>query len=254
VFRVSAVLLILVPLAELARDPADVGVVQQTQTVAAGKKQFAQTCGFCHGRDGRGASGPDLIRSTLVNHDVNGNLIGEVVRNGRPTKGMPAFQLSDDQIRVIATFLHGEASSAASVARHMPTDYPVEKLLVGDAERGAQYFRAHCMGCHSISGDLAHIATRYKPFDLQTRITFPAGTKARITVTEPSGITVEGDEIYGDEFYVTLRDKTGLTHTYKRNSDVKITIIDPLAEHERLLKSYTDENVHDVFAYLETLK
>jgi cytochrome c oxidase cbb3-type subunit 3 len=185
---------------------------------------------------------------------VNGNLIGEVVRNGRPAKGMPAFQLSDDQIRAIATFLHREASSAASVARHMPADYPVEKLLVGDAGRGAQYFRAHCTGCHSISGDLAHVATRYKPFDLQTRIAFPAGRKARVTVTEPSGITVEGDEIYADEFYVTLRDKTRLTHTYKRNSDVKITIVDPLTEHERLLKSYTDENVHDVFAYLESLK
>src|SRR3954462_14179490 len=82
--------------------------------VASGKTEFRQTCGFCHGPDGRGASGPDLIRSSVLSHDVNGNLIGPVVRNGRPEKGMPAFPLSDNQIRAIADFLHAEAQLASS--------------------------------------------------------------------------------------------------------------------------------------------
>src|SRR2546423_884486 len=79
------------------------------QDVTAGQREFRQTCGFCHGLDGRGASGPDLIRSSLVNHDVYGNLIGPVIRNGRPEKGMPAFSLPDDKIRALAEFLHSEA-------------------------------------------------------------------------------------------------------------------------------------------------
>src|SRR5690349_11309526 len=108
--------------------------------VSAGKTEFRQTCGFCHGPDARGASGPDLIRSSLVSHDVNGNLIGPVIRNGRPEKGMPAFQLSDVQITQIADFLHAEARLASSVARTMPEEYPVEKLLVGNAEAGKAYF------------------------------------------------------------------------------------------------------------------
>ena len=135
----------------------------------------------------------------------------------------------------------------------MPADYPLEKLLVGDAKRGHQYFSARCSRCHSINGDLAHLARRYKPFDLQTKIAFPSGRKPRVSVAEPSGNTVEGDEVYADEFYITLRDKTGWTHTYRRTPDLKITVTDPLAEHEQLLKSFTDENVHDLFAYLESV-
>src|ERR1700742_3066786 len=119
-----SVFLILIPVLLLAQDPDDMPTPQsETAAVSAGKAQFAQTCGFCHGRDARGASGPDLIRSSLVNHDVNGNLIGEVIRNGRPAKGMPAFQLSDTEIGAIAAFLHHEATGAASVARRIPSEY-----------------------------------------------------------------------------------------------------------------------------------
>lgn len=225
------------------------------QDVAAGKQQFAQTCGFCHGPDGRGASGPDLIRSPLVSHDVNGNLIGEVVRNGRSDKGMPAFQLSDTEIRAIAAFLHAEARLAASVTQRTPSEYPLEKLLVGNAEAGKAYFNGagKCSGCHSVTGDLAHIASKYKPFDLQTRIVFPSGAKPAVTVTEKSGATFSGPQVYSDEFLISLRDEHGWIHSWNRIS-VKAVIHDPLATHERLLGTYTDQNVHDLFAYLETLK
>jgi len=83
----------------------------QAQSVTAGQREFRQTCGFCHGPDGRGASGPDLIRSSLVSHDVNGNLIGPVVRNGRPERGMPAFPFSDDQYALSRTFFTGRPGS-----------------------------------------------------------------------------------------------------------------------------------------------
>lgn len=223
--------------------------------VAAGKRQFAQTCGFCHGPNGRGASGPDLIRSPLVSHDVNGNLIGEVVRNGRPDKGMPAFQLSDTEIKAIAAFLHDEARSAASVTQRTPSEYPLEKLLVGNAEAGKAYFNGagKCSGCHSVTGDLAHIASKYKPFDLQTRIVFPSGAKPAVTVTEKSGVTISGQQVYSDEFLISLRDEHGWIHSWNRSS-VKVDVHDPLAAHEKLLTTYTDRNIHDLFAYLETLK
>ncbi|MBV9574380.1 MAG: cytochrome c, partial [Acidobacteriales bacterium] len=109
-------LLILAPLL-FAQDPDDVARQQQTESpgITAGKSQFGQTCGFCHGLDARGgANGPDLLHSALVSHDVNGNLIGTVVRNGRPEKGMPAFQLSDTEISNIAQFLHAQMKIAAS--------------------------------------------------------------------------------------------------------------------------------------------
>ena len=94
-----------------AHDGSNVKAQPSTASdVTAGKAAFRQNCSFCHGRDGRGANGPDLIRSTLVSHDVNGDLIGQVVHNGRPEKGMPAFQLPDPQIRdqslQFGTFFH----------------------------------------------------------------------------------------------------------------------------------------------------
>ncbi len=194
-FRKRTILLICLPGFLLAQEPDDVARQQQENAaVAAGKAQFSQTCGFCHGLDGRGASGPDLIRSTLVSHDVNGNLIGPVVHNGRPDKGMPAFPLSDAQIRDIAAFLHSQAKSAASVAQRIPSEYPLSKLLVGNAAAGKAYFEGpgRCASCHSVTGDLEHIATKYKPFDLQTRIAFPSGAKPNATVTDAAGRDLHG--------------------------------------------------------------
>ena len=247
------VLAFAIPVTLCAQDPDGVRDQQAAPAVTAGKTQFQQTCGFCHGRDGRGASGPDLIRSALVSHDEQGELIAPVIRNGRPDKGMPAFQLSDKEIKDIAMFLHAEAKDAASVARSIPSDYPVEKLLTGNAEEGRSYFEANCKACHAASGDLAHVATKYKPFDLQTRIAFPSGVKPVLTVRDSFGKQFEGEEVYSDEFVVTLRDSQRWLHTWRRK-DVRLEVKDPLAAHERLLENYTDKNIHDLFAYLETLK
>jgi cytochrome c oxidase cbb3-type subunit 3 len=225
------------------------------ERVATGKQEFRQTCGFCHGLDGRGASGPDLIRSALVSHDVNGDLVGPVVRNGRPEKGMPAFPLPDDKIRAIAEFLHAEARIASSVSQRVPTEYPIEKLLVGNATAGKTYFsgQGKCVGCHSPTGDFAHIASKYKPIDLQTRIAFPSGAVPNVTVTDSSGKVTTGVQTHSDEFLISLRDRDGWVHTWARNA-VNVQIQDPLAAHVALLTKYTDENIHDLFAYLETLK
>jgi cytochrome c oxidase cbb3-type subunit 3 len=249
-------LLIFLPLLGFARDPDDVQRQQSNDAaLSAGKAQFQQTCGFCHGPDGRGASGPDLIRSPLVSHDVNGNLIGQVVRNGRPEKGMPAFQLSDPEIANIAQFLHAEAKVAASVYQKIPSEYPLTKLLVGNGADGKAFFdgAGKCRSCHSVTGDLAHIASKYKPFDLQTRIVFPVGEKPTLEVRDASGQVFTGEQVYADEFLITIRDKQGWLHTWHRDS-VRVETHDPLSQHEKLLQSYTDKNVHDLFAYLETLK
>ncbi len=185
----------------------------------AGKAIFQQNCSFCHGRDGRGASGPDLIRSNLVSHDVNGDLIGQVVHNGRPEKGMPAFQLPDSQIQQIAEFLHEQAKLASTVAKRIPTEYPLEKLLVGNADAGKEYFNGagKCAQCHSPAGDLAHIASKYKPFELQSRIVFPSGVNPTASVTDSSGHRFTGEVVYSDEFLVTVRSSDGTPRTWNRH-------------------------------------
>ena len=248
--------LLVAPLLLSAQDPDSATPSPAVSTsVSAGKAQFQRTCGFCHGPDGRGANGPDLIRSPLVSHDVNGNLIGPVVHNGRPEKGMPAFQLSDTEIGNIAGFLHAQVNIAASVARRIPSEYPLEKLLVGNAEAGKAFFNGQgdCKSCHSPHRDFAHLASKYKPFDLQTRIVYPSGAAPSLVITDSSGQTFTGEQVYADEFLVSLRDKNGWLHTWKRSS-AQIKMNDPLAGHVKLLKTYTDRDIHDLFAYLETLK
>ncbi len=240
----------------LAQDPHSTQNKQaDTKEVLAGRAQFRQTCGFCHGPDARGASGPDLMHSTLVNHDVDGNLIGAVVRNGRPEKGMPAFQLSEMEIQNIAQFLHAEVKAAASIYSRGPGDYSLEKLLVGSAEQGKAYFNGegNCRQCHSTSGDLAHVASKYKPVDLQTRIAFPSGLRPTVTITDEEGKIFTGEQVYADEFVISVRDHAGWVNTWKRQS-IKAEIHDPLAAHEKLLQNYTDKNIHDLFVFLETLK
>ncbi len=131
--------------------------------VGRGRALFQSSCGFCHGNDARGARGPDLVRSALLNHDDRGNLLGPVIRNGRPDKGMPSFStLTDDQIADVVAFLHYQAKLAVE-SSEVPGDYPVTKLLTGDAKAGKAFFNGAggCSSCHSVTGDLKGIAAKY---------------------------------------------------------------------------------------------
>ncbi len=73
------------------REFLGLGRMPDAKMAAEGAKIFASTCGFCHGENARGASGPDLLRSPVVLDDNQGELIGQTVHEGRPAKGMPAF-------------------------------------------------------------------------------------------------------------------------------------------------------------------
>jgi cytochrome c oxidase cbb3-type subunit 3 len=167
---------------------------------------------------------------------------------------MPAFELPDTQIQQIAAFLHQQAKLASTVASRIPSDYPLEQLLVGNAGAGKEYFdgAGKCTQCHSTTGDLAHIASKYKPLELQSRIAFPYGAKSMATVTEKSERQFTGEVVYADEFFVTVL-SNGARRTWDRRI-AKIELRDPLAAHVALLTQYTDKEIHDLFAYLESLK
>jgi cytochrome c oxidase cbb3-type subunit 3 len=224
------------------------------QPAERGQKQFVEACGFCHGADATGSRGPDLVRSPLVNRDSAGDLIAPVIRNGRPDKGMPAFPLPDAAIQDIVSFLHLRLRESLD-SSHVGKDYPAQRLLTGSVEAGRAYFNGagKCGSCHSPSGDLAGIAKKYPPLEVEERFLSPRGVDATLTVTTPSGDRISGKKVHLDEFSVALRDSAGWYHSWPR-AKVKVSVQDPLQAHRELLSQYTDADIHNLFAYLETLQ
>jgi cytochrome c oxidase cbb3-type subunit III len=231
-------------------------------SVARGRQTFTSTCGFCHGTNAKGGEkGPDLLRSVVVLHDEHGESIGKVVLNGRPDKGMPRFALSASQIADIANFLH-----SAILAAEDRDNYKILNIVTGDARAGAAYFTAHCSSCHSVTGDLKGIGSKYEPADLQGRfiqpnLTWAEGTPPHpvfalsVTVTLPSGESFMGAPRTLDDFNVSLVDQNGDYHSFSRTKTVpKVEIHNRLQAHMDLLNRYTDDDIHNLTAYLVTLK
>lgn len=234
------------------------GTAPDADAAARGAKLFSSNCAFCHGAKATGGEGPDLVRSALVLHDEKGNLIGQVVSKGRPDRGMPAFaSFTPDQIYDIAEFLHMRIYESANRGT-----YKVQNVVTGNAQAGKAFFNGpgQCNTCHSPTGDLAHVASKYEPADLQAAFLYPAAVersdeaKLPVTVTLPSGQTISGTLKRLDDFNVAMYDSSGQYHSWPRTDGLKVEVKDPLEAHRKLLAKYTDTDMHNILAYLVTLK
>lgn len=223
--------------------------------VEKGSALFRQDCSFCHGRDaGGGESGPDLTRSKLVTEDVDGDKIGPVVRNGRPDKGMPHFDHSDEEVASLVAFIHTRQSNALTKSGGRK-GVDASDLQTGNVEAGKQYFdgAGGCVSCHSPTGDLAGIASRYKGLRLEEQMLYPRHAKSKVTVTLVSGQTITGSLAYLDEFTVGLVDSTGSYRSWQ-TQDVHYKLDAPVNAHVELFSKYTDDDIHNLMAYLQTLR
>jgi cytochrome c oxidase cbb3-type subunit III len=259
------------------KKPASIGQGADDQQVVddaladRGKKIYIAECITCHGPKARGANegppnlrGPDLVRSVTVLHDRYGNTIGAFLKKGHPTQsGTPSANFTETQIVDLSHFMH---QRVGDTLRSGPFN-SVLNVLTGDAKAGQAYFSGDgkCSTCHSASGDLAGIAKRYDPPTIQQRFLFPAtpmfggrgaksGKPVMVTVTPPNGAAVSGELDKIDDFDISLRDSAGDYHSWKRTPELKVEKKDPYAAHNAMLEQYTDKNIHDVVAYLETLK
>jgi cytochrome c oxidase cbb3-type subunit III len=231
------------------------------EIVQQGKALFRKDCSFCHGRDaGGGETGPDLTRSKLVTADVDGNKIGPVVRNGRPDKGMPPFDRSDQEIASLVAFIHTQQSKALASAGLRGGSggrkgVDVSDLQTGNAEAGRRYFEGAggCATCHSPTGDLAGLASRYQGLELEEQMLYPRHAKQKISVTLASGQAITGILAYLDEFTVGLIDSTGSYRSW-RTRDVQYKVDPALNAHVEQFPKYTDGDVHNLMAYLQTLR
>jgi cytochrome c oxidase cbb3-type subunit 3 len=228
------------------------------------KPLWTSDCQLCHGADARGTDrGPNLVRSALVLGDRYGSTIGPYLRTKHAA--LPSgkkIELTDTQVLLLAHFLRDRVNDTL---RGSPLFKPGD-ILVGDAKAGAAYFdgEGRCGQCHSPSGDLKGIATRLDPVGMQQRLLFPSNAGARrrttaapvvtVTVTRENGETIAGELVHMDDFYVSLRDASGAYRTVRRAPGVRVEKHDPFAAHVDLLSRITDTQIHDLVAYLETLK
>jgi cytochrome c oxidase cbb3-type subunit 3 len=232
--------------------------------VERGRAVYGTHCAFCHGADTRGGDGgPSLLRSRLVLDDQDGELIGPVVLAGQTDKGMPKFALTAVQIRDLAAFMHSFRVNGYDAARQRP-----ETIVVGNAAAGESYFRTRCTSCHSSTGDLRGLAARYdNPRTLQQAWLMPGSAAGRgvpappnarpprVTVTLPGGEKIEGELERRDDFAVALRRDDGSRRAWRIvNGIPRVDVHDPLLAHRELLGAYTDADIHNVTAFLMTLK
>jgi cytochrome c oxidase cbb3-type subunit 3 len=243
------------------REFLGLGRMPDARMAAEGAKLFGPTCGFCHGTDARGGTGPDLLRSPVVLDDNQGEIIGPTVHDGRPANGMPSFpSFTDDQLRDIGEFLHLQVELAANRGT-----YKILNVVTGDAKAGQAYFNGagKCNTCHSATGDLAHLGSKLEPSDLQQDFLYPGargfsegGPKSppKATVTLPDGKMIVGTVKHQDDFYISLYDADGNYHSIVLDKNVKVQVGDDLVFHRQMLDKYTNTQMHDLTAYLVTLK
>jgi len=235
-----------------SRPPADPVVVER------GRLLYSTNCAFCHGADARGGEGgTNLLRSEIVLNDKAGELIGDILRNG--LSAMPKFELNVDQVSDIAAFIHSFRVGGYDVSRFRP-----DTIVVGDPKAGEAYFKAKCASCHDVSGDLKGFAARIDDQRVMQQTWLMPGARgtrpskspvSTVVVSLASGQQLEGQLIRIDDFIVTLRAADATEYTIRRQGQTpKVEVRDPLWQHKDLLRIYTDKDIHNVTAYLESVK
>ncbi len=244
----------------LQRPPGD------PEVVARGEALYGINCRACHGMDLRGGDlgGPNLLRSQLVLRDEAGELMGPVIRDGQSGPGgsyMPPVPLSDEDVQAVVTYVHDVLGTASRQGGPPLGDELELDILVGDATAGRIYFAEQCAACHSPTGDLQGIATRIPtPKELQN--TWVRGgdrnterPPVTVAVTLASGERIEGELERLNDFLVVLTDGDGRHRSFGREGDTpRVELDDPMAAHREMLQVYRDADIHDVTAYLVTLK
>jgi cytochrome c oxidase cbb3-type subunit 3 len=224
-----------------------------TEQLQTGQRVFAAQCGFCHGRDAMGGeTGPSLTKSPLVRDDASGDKVRALLRDGRVDKGMPAFRLGDSDVAAIIAFIRDQRTNANGARRTVDA----ADLQSGNAGRGRSYFNGagRCATCHSPTADLAGVANRLQGLELLQRMLYPSRSRtAKVTVKTRSGETIAGTLAYRDEFTIALTDATGRYRSWLAR-EVTFTVDNPLDAHVEQLAKYTDDDMHDVLAYLQTLR
>ena len=232
--------------------------IYSAEAIARGLPAYNSNCGYCHGDRGKGGkAGPDLIASLVTLHDEDGVQIAADVRGPEHSKVVKT-DATDSTFADIAAYLHSRVIYASGRG-----DVRMSEVLIGDPKAGAAYFNGAggCSKCHSPTGDMKGVGAKYDAATLQDRLVMPRAGRGPsqnspyATVTLPSGQTIKGAPVRVTDFDVTLRLDDGSTKTWSREHGLpKVEITDPLQAHLDIMTKLTDTDMHNLTAYLATLK
>jgi cytochrome c oxidase cbb3-type subunit 3 len=239
--------------------------------LARGKTLFEANCASCHATDLRGtAKGVNILRSGIALDDKHGELIAKELAAHNP----PVNLVEADTVAT-AEYIHSVLATSGgqgSPPGRNPTGLQLN-ILVGDANAGKAYFDKHCANCHSVTGDLKGLASKYEDDPRGLQGAWIAGTRAGVfrggrggaigvgetaTVTLASGEKVQGKLVKKTDFLVVLTMPDGTRRSWVRENEIpKVEITDPQTAHKKMAIDLDDpdnKNMHDVTAYLATLK
>ena len=256
------------------------GYTQYTRPLASqevlirGKALYDATCANCHQVDMRGTpdgKNPNLLRSGVALRDEGGGLIGE-----RVAKHTPRLNIVAQDMTAIAEYIHSVHATMGgqgSPPGRNPTNVTLE-VLVGDAAQGKTAFDARCGQCHSATGNLAKIGSRFADARALQNGWVSGSTSAfggggrggggapvPATVTMANGQKLEGMLVRQDDFNVVINLPDGTRRVIARDAsgNPKVQVNDPRAGHvDAIVKLAHDDTtssiMHNITAYLWTIK
>jgi len=236
------------------RGPARGGFPQKTRQLASadvltrGRGVYETNCASCHAPDLRGVppKGHSLLHSMIALDDQHGELISpELLKHAAP------ITLAGGDPAAVAEYIHSVLATTGGQGSPPPRQ---------DAEQ-----------LNILVGDLKGIASKYADAKaLQNGWVAGNGGGGRggrggnsgegnpVTVTMADGKKFEGKLVRKDDFLVVLTLADGTRRSIARNGDVpKVEVTDPNAAHKKMALALDDphnKNLHDVTAYLATLK
>ncbi len=230
-----------------------------------GRTVWVAECIECQGTSARGTdTGKNIIQSDMVLHDRYGSTLVPFLAKGHPMQsGRKSASLSQTEIADLSHFIHERVYDTLRGS----LIFQPQQIVTGNAKAGEAWFNGagNCSTCHSATGDLKGIGGRYDPATLQGRFLFPrgggrggggssGGKQLTLTITPSNGPAATGIPVVFDDFDVSVRDEKGEVHAFTRSPQLKVIRNDPFAMHDQLLDVYSDKNMHDMLAYLVTLK
>ena len=222
------------------------------EAIESGERLFGIHCARCHGLDGIGGEGPNLMRENLRRSDSDEALL-EIVDRGIAGTDMPgAHSLNTREIREVASYVR-----SLGVA-------PREDLP-GDPVRGRELYEATlCSTCHVLNGegiafgpDLSDVGLLRGSAHLRESVQDPAAFVSpryrSVLVEDANGAQVMGVRVNEDTFTIQVLDQAGRMRSFRKSAVREVQLL----PEESMMMSYADfreDELDDLVAYLASLR